>query len=228
MPPTLEFRNVPTVRLAPPLEVKLDPGAKVAGSVSGYASVYGGPPDAHGDVIAVGAFRRTLAEHKASGSAPVMLWSHDQSQPIGRWTELREDGHGLFARGELNLDSSRGRDAHAHIKNGDVNGLSIGFFVAEGGRKSGERGTTILTDLDLAEISVVALPANRRARLNLTSKAELVDLLHKSGLPREAANRLAAGGWSALAGTDPDEEARHFQIAADRIARLAEKMRTGR
>ena len=30
-----------------------------------------------------GAFTRTLAEHKASGTVPIMIWSHDQAQPIG-------------------------------------------------------------------------------------------------------------------------------------------------
>ncbi|MGX9984540.1 HK97 family phage prohead protease [Methylobacterium fujisawaense] len=204
---SLETRNIPTVRLAPPLEIKLDESSKVAGAVAGYASVFGGPPDSHGDIIAPGAFARTIAEHKASGSAPIMLWSHDQAQPIGRWTELREDERGLLVRGQFNLDTSRGRDAHAHVKSGDVNGLSIGFMVGPDGRKRGENGTTILVDLDLAEISVVALPANARARLNLTSKAEVVDLLRKSGLSRDAAQRLASGGWPALeAKADPTPE----------------------
>ncbi|SFU67826.1 MULTISPECIES: HK97 family phage prohead protease [unclassified Methylobacterium] len=210
-------------RLAPPLQIKLDAGSQTVGAVSGYASTFGGPPDAHGDIIAPGAFSRSLREHKAAGTAPVMLWSHDMAEPVGRWTEFREDDHGLFVRGQFNLETTRGRDAHAHAKAGDVSGLSIGFFVAEGGMRAGERGTVILTDLDLMEISVVALPANRRARLN--SKAEVVDLLRKSGLSKEAASRLASGGWPALAGQDDDEDAaRQIRAAAARIQQLTKSM----
>ncbi|MGE7152327.1 HK97 family phage prohead protease [Methylorubrum rhodesianum] len=219
--------DLSTARLAPPLQIKLDAGSQTAGAVSGYASTFGGPPDAHGDIIAPGAFTRSLREHKASDSAPVMLWSHDMAEPIGRWTELREDDHGLFVRGQFNLETTRGRDAHAHAKAGDVSGLSIGFFVADGGMKAGERGTAILTDLDLMEISVVALPANRRARLN--SKAEVVDLLRKSGLSKEAAARLATGGWPALVGQNDDEDAaRQIQAAAARIQQLTKTMRQTR
>ena len=60
-----------------PLQIKFAPGD--AGTISGYASVFGPPADRHGDVIAPGAF----AESLASGDKPLMLWSHDLSEPIG-------------------------------------------------------------------------------------------------------------------------------------------------
>lgn len=214
-------------RLAPPLRIKLDGGSQAAGAVSGYGSVFGGPPDSYGDIIAPGAYARTIREHKAAGTMPVMLWAHNPAEPVGRWTEMKEDEHGLFLRGQFNLETSRGRDAHAHAKAGDVTGLSIGYWVAEGGAKRGDHGGNLLTDLDLMEISVVAVPANRRALLS--SKAEVVDLLRKSGLSKGAAARLADGGWPALTGQDDEEDAaRQIQAAAARIQQLTKSMRPTR
>lgn len=198
-------KSMPATRLAPPLEVRFSSSAK-EGEIEGYASVFGGPPDSYGDVIAPGAFRRSLSELVQEGVSPAMLWSHDPMQPIGRWIDLKEDSRGLFVRGQLNLSTARGRDAHEHLKQGDVSGLSIGFYIAPNGSKTGPLGSTLLTDVDLVEVSVVAFPANRRARVaevkSLNSKNDLVDMLREGGLSKAAAARVAAGGWPALAGAD--------------------------
>jgi len=189
------------VRMSPPLEVRFSNMA-ASGLIEGYASAFGGPPDAYGDIIDPGAFRQTLAHHKADGTMPAMLWSHDMAQPIGRWTEMKEDDYGLFVRGNLNMGTERGRDALEHLKQRDVSGLSIGFVVAKGGSKLSLEGYRILTGLDLWEVSVVALPANQRARVSdvksLQTKSELIDLLRDGGLSKAAAARVAAGGWPAL------------------------------
>jgi HK97 family phage prohead protease len=214
-----DFRHA--MRLAPPLELKFA-GSETGGEITGYASVFGGAPDSYGDVIAAGAFKRTLAEHREEGSLPVMLWSHDPAAVIGRWVEMREDDTGLFVRGIVNLESSRGRDAHAHLKQGDVSGLSIGYVLPEHGFRRRSDGGRILTEVHLGEVSVVALPSQRRARVLLGSKRELEDLLHKSGLPRAAAVRLADGGWSALASQpDPQQQA----AAAAQIMKAAARLK---
>ena len=68
------------------------------GSFSGYASLFG-RVDLGRDVVERGAFSRSLAERGAAGVR--MLFQHDPNQPIGAWTEIREDGRGLFVRGRL-------------------------------------------------------------------------------------------------------------------------------
>lgn len=187
-------------RAAPPLEVKLANLDAGEGLVSGYGAVFGGEPDSYGDVIAPGAFRKSLAAHKAAGTLPVMLWSHDPAAPIGRWLELREDGQGLYVDGRLSLETERGREAHAHLKSRDVWGLSIGYVTISA--KANPDGTRLLTEVDLYEVSVVAVPANRRARVtsvkSLASQRELEHLLRENGLSRAAAMKVAAGGFSAL------------------------------
>lgn len=202
---SLNTKSFSALRLSPTLEMKFSNETE-NGTVEGYASAFGGNPDSYGDIVQKGAFIRTLAEHRREGTMPAMLWSHDQCEPIGKWLEMHEDDFGLFVRGQLNLNSSRGRDAHAHLKNGDATGFSIGFYVSSEGRKQGTHGTSILTDVDLVEVSAVVFPANRRARVSaiktLQSKSELIDLLRDGGVPKAAAARVAAGGWPALSNND--------------------------
>lgn len=126
--------SIRTMQLSPSLEVKFAAGAE-AGAVEGYASAFGGNPDTYNEVVQKGAFTRTLKEHEANGTLPAMLWSHDRSKPIGKWTEMREDDFGLFVKGKLNLDTSHGKDAHAHIVHGDATGFSIGFRTPRMGNK---------------------------------------------------------------------------------------------
>jgi HK97 family phage prohead protease len=221
------LKSTLATRHAPALELKF--AAAEGNVVTGYGAVFGNV-DSHGDVIMPGAFARTLAEHKSEGTLPAMLWAHDMAAPIGHWTEMREDRTGLFVRGVLNLQASKGADAHAHIRAGDLNGLSIGYFVGRNGERPGAKaGTTELVDVDLLEVSVVALPSNRRARLHLESKRELEELLIKSGLPKAAAVRLAAGGWPALVGGAGEDHSDTLNLkrAAARIEALAEAMRNG-
>lgn len=205
----MKFDNTPDKR-SPGLRLKFEAASN--GEFSGYASTYGGQPDSYGDVIAPGAYADTLQAHKAAGTMPVMLWAHDQSKPIGRWLEMRDDTKGLFVRGQCNLNTTGGRDAHEHIKAGDVSGLSIGYRIKEYSVDT-ETGIWTLEAVELREVSVVALPANQNALI--TSKAELVDLMVKSGLPRVAAAKVAAGGFSALSQNhETDDELIRAAMAA--------------
>ncbi|MDW9417408.1 HK97 family phage prohead protease [Sinorhizobium meliloti] len=223
MKTVLHVKNSSAVRLTPALHVKLAPSD--TGEIFGYASAFDGPPDSYGDIIAKGAFRRTLADHQREGTTPAMLWSHDMKAPIGRWTELSEDDYGLHVRGQINMETSRGRDAFAHLKSGDVGGFSIGFFPAPGGTTKLNNGTQLLTEIELVEVSVVAVPANRRARVQgvktLSSKSELIDLLREGGLPKAAATRIAAAGWTGLVGEDQQKA---IDFAAE-ITRATEKLK---
>ena len=60
------------------------------GTFSGYGSVFG-VEDSYGDIVAPGAFKRSLAEQKAKGRAPAMLWQHNTRQPIGAYKSMNKD-----------------------------------------------------------------------------------------------------------------------------------------
>src|SRR3712207_5134702 len=97
-----------------------------AGTFTGYASVFA-VRDSYGDIVQPGAFAASLAAHEAAGTTPLLLWQHRVDAPIGTWTELREDAHGLRVTGRLVLDTPEGAKAYALLKAGALNGLSIGF-----------------------------------------------------------------------------------------------------
>jgi HK97 family phage prohead protease len=185
-----------------PIELKFaDTSAVDAGVIEGWGSVFGNT-DSHGDVVQPGAFAESLAKHHAAGTSPAMLWHHRGAEPIGKWIGMGEDARGLRVRGQLNLDSARGREAHAHIKAGDVTGLSIGYSVPPGGQTRQSNGSRLLSKLHVHEVSVTPIPSNEATRIvsvkSLESRGELEDLLQAAGLPRGAARKLAAGGWPAL------------------------------
>ena len=90
------------------------------GSFSGYASLFG-RVDLGKDVVERGAFANTL---KTRGPAGIrMLFQHDPMEPIGAWSELREDERGLFVRGRLNRDVARDREVLSLMRGGALDGL---------------------------------------------------------------------------------------------------------
>ena len=138
----------------------------VPGSFEGYASLFG-VPDLSRDIVVAGAFRETIL--KSGPESVRLLWQHDPSEPIGIWTALQEDSKGLFARGRLNLETQRGRELDALIRQGAVNGLSIGFRTKRARRNANGFGRDLLA-VDLWEISLVTFPLLPDARLMRASQ----------------------------------------------------------
>lgn len=190
--------------------------ASAQGRLAGLASPFGGEPDAYGDVIAPGAFAASLATHKARKTAPAMLWAHDMARPVGAWDVLEERADGLHVEGQLTLSTTDGAEAFEHLRAGAVTGLSIGFMVASGGADYSKTGR-ILRAVNLAEISLVTIPAASAARvtsvkgapLMLQSAADLHDLLREAGLAKGAADKIVKGGWPALTAKSPETDTLH-------------------
>lgn len=158
------------------------------GVVEGYGSVFG-EKDSYDDVIAPGAFVNSLKQHKANDTMPAMLWQHDGAKPIGIWTEMAEDSKGLRIKGQLALETTLGKEAHALLKLGALNGLSIGFMSKQWNY---DRETDIrtLTELDLWEVSLVTFPANGKARVTSVKAAD------DMAVPKDAERILRDAGFS--------------------------------
>lgn len=131
------------------------------GAFEGYASLFG-VMDTSGDIVTPGAFAATLRKRGAAGVK--MLWQHLPAEPIGVWTEIVEDARGLKVKGRLDLSVARAREALSLIRQGALDGLSIGFRTlrAANDRASGARR---LLEVDLWEISIVTFPALPQARI---------------------------------------------------------------
>ena len=158
------------------------------GSVEGYGSVFG-VRDSYDDVIACGAFVGSIKAHKSNETMPAMLWQHDSGQPIGVWMDMTEDAKGLHIKGKLALDTVKGKEAHALLKMGALNGLSIGF-VSKQWAYDRETEVRTLTEIDLWEVSLVTFPANEKARItNVKSVVEMT-------APKDAERTLRDAGFS--------------------------------
>lgn len=202
------------LRYSPSFELKLAGDMLVSGEFTGYASTFNGAPDSYGDIVAPGAFTKSLTEFAARSGAPAMLWCHEANEPCGVWARLAQDAHGLNVSGKFTLDTQRGREARALAKDGAL-GLSIGFT-----RPIRERvgNGQILKSMDLLEISVVpmALAANQSAVITQVKTgperpASIRDLesalQHQLGFTIREAKTMASAGWRALNGLpDPSAE----------------------
>ena len=158
------------------------------GTVEGYGSVFG-VRDNYDDVIAKGAFVQSLKDHKAAGTMPAMLWQHDADKPIGVWTEMVEDEKGLRIKGQLAMETVKGKEAHALLKMGALNGLSIGFMSKEWAYDR-ETEVRTLTAIDLWEVSLVTFPANENARVTNVKSAD------EMATPKDAEKALRDAGFS--------------------------------
>ncbi|MGF1739458.1 HK97 family phage prohead protease [Photobacterium satsumensis] len=132
------------------------------GEISGYLNVFN-VKDYAGDITLPGAFNASLQALK--GRKLPMLYQHKTDEPIGVWEELREDSHGLYAVGKLNLEVTRGREAYALAKQGALTGISIGYTVDDESYDRNQ-GANLLKVVTLKEASLVTFPANDESRVD--------------------------------------------------------------
>ncbi|APP01796.1 primosome assembly protein PriA [Xanthomonas perforans] len=126
------------------------------------------------ELIAPGAFTRTLAENKDI----LALADHAPDKVLGRTKSgtlaLRQTDKGL----EYSLtlpDTSTGNDIRTLAQRGDLGGVSMGF-VATRDSWDGDRRT--LHEVELIEISIVqSWPAYPTTTVSLRSKSQQVDQL---------------------------------------------------
>jgi Escherichia/Staphylococcus phage prohead protease len=145
--PTRYAKTPPTRRGFPVRQFKaLD---EAHGIFSGYLAVFGNEdqvwadPLATGDIIEPGAFTKTLSDMRTRQQTRVaaglpsghylmpIFWEHDDKDPVGGFTALREDKTGLYFEAELDLDIEQGRRAFSGLTKGYLPGMSFGYFVVK-------------------------------------------------------------------------------------------------
>jgi Escherichia/Staphylococcus phage prohead protease len=183
-----------------PLAIKYS-SASAAGEFIAYGSTFGGDPDAYLDIVANGAFAKTISEDPT----PALLWAHDQTQPIGVIKRLVEDEHGLLVEGKLTLEVAKAAEAHALMKAGAL-AFSIGYRTIKSTALG--KGVTRLDEIKLFEVSAVAIPANPNARLvAVKAQPDILDqsnprvieqILRDAGVARNQAKRIVSLGRAAF------------------------------
>lgn len=123
---------------------------------AGYAAVFD-QIDRGGDVVRPGAFGTV---------APVpLLWQHG-GPPVGVVEAIGEDTRGLRVIGRVEEPRLA-----ALVRSGAVDGLSFGYRVRGAERRAG-RGAErrALTAIELVEVSLVAQPMQRLARVHAVAE----------------------------------------------------------
>lgn len=213
-----------TKHLAAPFKVK---SIKDDGTFTGYGSVFD-VVDSYSDVVHRGAFAGSLESWQQRGGLPAMLWQHKFDEPIGVYTHMEEDEHGLYLEGRLLVDDDPlAKRAYAHLKAGSLTGLSIGYDIAPGGAEWDNQAEVFrLKNVNLWEVSLVTFPANDAARVETVKHAlqgprQFEKFLRDAGLSRNEAKALMAEGYKAL----PTRDAVDSDLIDD-IKRLTEQLRS--
>lgn len=183
------------------------------GFFSGYGAVFGNI-DWYNDVILPGAFTASLAKWRAKNKMPPVLWNHNDSEPIGIYTNIYEDEKGLFVEGKLLInDVPRAKSTHALLKAGAIDGLSIGYST----KKANQQGNGVreLIEVDIGEISIVTQPANERSLITsvkskldegeLPTLPEFEKFLRESGFSKSQSVAIASKGLRPLLSESEEE-----------------------
>lgn len=126
----------------------------------GYASTYNNV-DLGDDVVMEGAFDNTMKTKKPNNIK--ILYQHDMRMPLGIATEFRDDKNGFFIRAKMPKEHSQAKDVMALMKCGAIDSMSIGYIPVK--FDYDDRGTRLLKEIDLHEVSLVTMPMNPKAMI---------------------------------------------------------------
>lgn len=200
------------------------------GEFEGYGSIFDNV-DNGGDTIKPGAFLESLRLWPPTKVK--MLYNHNPYEPIGMWTEMREDDRGLFCKGKLELEVQKGKEVHSFMKSGVLEGLSIGYRTKEY-QMDREEGTRVLTKVHLREVSVVTFPMNELAGVTLVkSTGDLPSereferyLTRDAGFTVQQAKAIIADGYKSLVNVrDAEDDDDDGNELASLLMQAAQRMR---
>lgn len=138
-----------------------------SGRFTALVSTFSSTPDSQGDIVLRGAYRDTIAEWARRPRKMALWWNHAYSDPgsaIGTVFAMRETEEGLVVEGMLNLSNAKAQHVYEGMLASTVGEFSIGYNVApEDYETVGD--VRYLRRVELLEISVVSMGANRETRL---------------------------------------------------------------
>lgn len=172
------------------------------GVFEGHAAIFN-KVDRNDDTILPGAFKKSL--HKHPPKKVKMLFGHDQGAMIGVWESIKEDSKGLFVKGRLLLQLPKAQEAFILLKEGVLDSMSIGFSTEreEPDRKKGGFARKLL-ELNLFEISLVAIPAQAGALVTSVKQMSPEEIITKTDLENalrnaefsQATAKYICAGWN--------------------------------
>jgi HK97 family phage prohead protease len=139
--------------------------------------------DEGGDMILPGAYKATLAEWQQSGRTMPLINQHnyhDARHAIGKMIAAEETTEGLVATFQV-VNSPEGDEFLARIKDGIIDGLSIGYSARKWRPPTDAEKTLgvqrVLEEIDLREVSLVIWGMNPNALIDTASVKSLAQTL---------------------------------------------------
>lgn len=134
-----------------------------SGSIEGYASTWIRKADSWGDVVAKGAFAKSLKERWNGGKGIPFIWAHkiDDLKCFIGTANADEDDKGLHFVASFD-DTEEAQKVRQLYKDGRLRKFSFAYDVKESGIVTLEDNSKAqeLRELDIYEISAVTVPAN--------------------------------------------------------------------
>lgn len=131
-----------------------------------YPSTFTKQPDAYGDIVAPGAFLKTISTWLNSGLVLPGLFGHRMDDPdfwVAGAADMGEDSHGWWVKGGFDLESPKGPHVYRLVKGRRLNQLSFAYdIINEAGVEldNGVRANE-LRELKVYEFSFVPIGANQ-------------------------------------------------------------------
>lgn len=170
-------KDVRTVRLGAIQTRDASADSSGIGVIEGYAAVFNEPSVDMGFTE----FMDPAAFDGVNMTDTVALYNHNYDNVLGRVSAgtltLKTDDKGL-AFSLTVPDTSVGRDVYENAKNGNLQGCSFGFTIAEDTWDRSDDGSlihTILAVEELFEISIVTMPAYTETSIAVTRGRESKD-----------------------------------------------------
>ena len=167
-------------------------------TLEGYGAVFDSPTRIDSwegkfdEVIARGAFAKTLAERR-----PVLQFDHGRdaatgSVPIGAIEAIEEDTRGLFVRARLH-DNARVEPIRQAIASGAIDGMSFRFRVTrEEWDEAPDVPLRTIRELELFEVGPVVFPAYAATSVGVRSMLADLDVDDRRRFVEELATEVGA------------------------------------
>lgn len=146
------------------------------GIFEGYLTVWD-TVDNYNSQFQKGSFKKTIQER--SSKIKIM---YDHKHLVGSSIELREDDHGLYGKGKLNLKVRKAQEAFEFMKDGTLEGLSFGFRTIKDTFVGGVRQ---IKEAQLFEFGPVVFPANEDALITDVRSTHFKETLDDQELSRQ-------------------------------------------
>lgn len=172
-----------------------------------YPSTFTKTPDAYGDIVAPGAFLKTIDTWKNSGDTLPGLFGHRMDDPdfyVAGALDMGEDSHGWWVKGFFDLESPKGGHVYRLVKGRRLNQLSFAYDVIDGAGVELDNGVRAyeLRELKVYEFSFVPIGANQDTSVvAVKALADVVAADIKAGRVLSAKNESALRDAHASIGT---------------------------